>query len=47
MDGNVKEKAEPKENYKYVNPKIEQPGYGENWYRKIIEETGDQFKMKE
>ncbi len=47
MDGNVKEKAEPKENYKYVNPKLEQPGYGEAWYRKIIEETGDQFKMKE
>lgn len=44
MDGNVKSKAEVPENYKYVNPNIEYPGYGENWYKKIIEETGDKFK---
>jgi hypothetical protein len=23
-----------------------QPGYGEEWYKLIIEKTGDQFKMK-
>jgi dipeptidase len=45
MDGNVKEAADPKDGYKYVVPKLEQPGYGEDWYRKIIEETGDQFKV--
>jgi dipeptidase len=45
MDGNVKEVAAPKDGYKYVTPKTEYPGYGEDWYRKIIEETGDQFKV--
>lgn len=45
LDGNIKEPAEKKEGYKYVNPKIEFPGYGEDWYRRIIEETGDQFKV--
>ena len=44
-DGNVKTKAEPKEGYKYVAPKLEQPGYGEDWYKKIVKETGEQFKM--
>ncbi len=43
MDGNVKSKAEVPENYKYVTPNIEQPGYGEDWYRKIVDETGDKF----
>jgi len=43
MDGNVKEKVEVPEGYKYHNPKLKQPGYGENWYRKIVQETGDKF----
>lgn len=43
LDGNVKSKAEVPENYKYVTPKIEYPGYGENWYKKIIDETGEKF----
>ncbi|MGM0650919.1 MAG: dipeptidase [Bacteroidota bacterium] len=47
MDGNIKKKAEPKEDHKYVNPQLEQPGYGEDWYRHIIEDTGDQFLMPE
>ncbi|HRS54151.1 MAG TPA: C69 family dipeptidase, partial [Bacteroidales bacterium] len=38
MDGNVKEKVENQK-----NPKVIQPGYGENWYRLIIKETGDKF----
>jgi dipeptidase len=45
MDGNVKEKADVPEGYKYTNPKLEQPGYGEKWYKVIVDETGDQFKV--
>ncbi len=47
MDGNIKEKSAPKENYKFVNPKLEQPGYGEEWYRRIVKETGDKFLYRE
>lgn len=46
LDGNIKEPSEAKDGHKYVNPKIEFPGYGEDWYRRIIEDTGDQFKME-
>jgi len=45
MDGNVKEAVEVPEGYIYHNPKLKQPGYGEEWYRKIVDETGDHFKM--
>ncbi len=45
MDGNIKEKVDVPEGYKYHNPKLKQPGYGEDWYKKIVEETGDHFKM--
>ncbi len=38
MDGNIKTPI-PGE----LNPKLEQPGYSEFWYRKLIEETGDKF----
>ncbi len=41
MDGNVKEKVEGKQ-----NPKLEQPGYSEEWYRTLIRETGTKFKYK-
>jgi dipeptidase len=44
MDGNVKEPAKIPENYKYVTPKLKQPGYGEEWYKKIVNETGDKLK---
>ena len=44
-DGNIKTKADAKEGYKYVTPKLDQPGYGEAWYKKIVKETGNQFKM--
>ena len=40
MDGNVKEPDPGKQ-----NPKLQQPGYGEEWYRRIIKETGDQFRV--
>ncbi|OQX74410.1 MAG: hypothetical protein B6D61_11655, partial [Bacteroidetes bacterium 4484_249] len=45
MDGNIKTKREVPEGYKYVTPNLSQPGYGEDWYRKIVDETGDHFKM--
>ncbi len=47
MDGNIKTKSPAKKGYKYVNPQLKQPGYGENWYKLIIEKTGDQFKVLE
>lgn len=40
MDGNIKWKDGNKQ-----NPKLEQPGYGEDWYRRIVEETGDKLKV--
>jgi dipeptidase len=45
MDGNVKAPQEIPEGYKYTNPKLEQPGYGEEWYKIIVTETGDHFKV--
>jgi dipeptidase len=39
MDGNIKEKVEGKR-----KPKFEWPGYGEEWYRELIEKTGDRFR---
>jgi dipeptidase len=45
MDGNIKEPSEVPEGHKYYPAKLEQPGYPEWWYRKIVEETGEQFKM--
>jgi dipeptidase len=45
MDGNIKEDRPVPEGYKYVTPNIEQPGYGEEWYKFIIQETGDKFKV--
>ncbi len=46
MDGNIKEDKAIPEGYKYVVPDLKQPGYSEGKYRLIIEETGDQFKVK-
>jgi len=46
MDGNVKTKRKKPNNYKYITPNLKQPGYGEDWYKKIIKETGNHFKMK-
>ena len=42
MDGNVKEKVEGQQ-----NPSLEQPGYSMEWYRKLVEETGDRFRVPE
>ncbi len=46
MDGNVKEKREVPEGYKYVTPKLSQPGYSKEWYEIIVNTTGDKFKEK-
>ena len=45
MDGNIKTDRDVPEGYKYYTPKVSQPGYGEDKYRMIIDETGDQFKV--
>jgi dipeptidase len=45
MDGNIKEKTAVPEGYRYHNPKVQFPGYGEEWYRVIVTETGEQFKV--
>ncbi|MCX7954366.1 MAG: C69 family dipeptidase [Bacteroidales bacterium] len=41
MDGNIKTKVPGKR-----DPKVEQPGYGQEWYKLIIEKTGDKFKYQ-
>jgi dipeptidase len=46
VDGNVKEKQEIPKGYNRVNPKLSQPGYSEEWYRAIVNSTGDKFKEK-
>lgn len=46
MDGNVKEKQPLPKGYKYVNPKVTQPGYGDDWNRIIVKETGDKYREK-
>ena len=45
MDGNIKIAQDIPEGYKYYAPKVSQPGYGDDKYRSIIKETGDQFKV--
>jgi dipeptidase len=45
MDGNIKTEMPIPEGYIMANPKFEQPGYGEAWYRRIVNETGDHFKV--
>ncbi|MCD4680407.1 MAG: C69 family dipeptidase [Bacteroidales bacterium] len=40
MDGNVKRKDGDKQ-----NPKLNQPGYGEEWYKRIVKDTGDKLKV--
>ena len=46
LDGNVKEKQPLPPGYNMVNPKLSQPGYGEEWYRDIVKSSGDRFKEK-
>jgi dipeptidase len=46
VDGNVKEKQAVPAGYNRVNPKLSQPGYSEEWYRAIVNSTGDKFREK-
>lgn len=46
LDGNVKTPVPLPENHKYVNPKVVQPGYGEEWNRRIVKDTGDKLKVR-
>ena len=40
MDGNIKTKVPDKQ-----NPLVQQPGYGEEWQRRVARETGDRLKV--
>ncbi|NOZ48163.1 MAG: dipeptidase [Chlorobi bacterium] len=40
MDGNVKEPIKGQQ-----NPKLEQPGYSPEWYKELVKQTGNQFKV--
>ena len=46
LDGNVKTPVPVPENHKYVNPRVVQPGYGEEWNRRIVKDTGDKLKVR-
>jgi len=46
LDGNVKEARPVPAGYKYITPKITQPGYGDEWNRIIVKNTGDKFLEK-
>lgn len=46
VDGNVKEARAVPEGYKYYTPSVSQPGYGEDWLRVIVNNTGDKLKEK-
>lgn len=46
MDGNIKTAVPVPDGYKYIAPDIKQPGYSESFYKGIIKETGDKFKVK-
>ncbi|MEI8047510.1 MAG: C69 family dipeptidase [Bacteroidota bacterium] len=47
MDGNIKESKPIPAGYKYVAPSLKQPGYGDTFYRKLVKETGNKFKVIE
>jgi len=46
LDGYIKTPHDVPPGYKYHVPNYQWPGYGEDWYRRIVNETGDQFKYK-
>ncbi len=47
MDGNIKTAVPPQEGYKYVNPKLEQPGYDSTYYKTVVKQTGDKLLDRE
>ncbi|MBN2746758.1 MAG: C69 family dipeptidase [Bacteroidales bacterium] len=46
MDGNIKRVKPVPADHKYIPPHVNFPGYPEQWYRKIVEDTGDKLKVK-
>jgi dipeptidase len=40
MDGNIKKEVPGKR-----DPSVSQPGYGQDWYRVVVKETGDKLKV--
>ena len=44
MDFNIKTAQPTPKSHKYIAPKVEQPKYSEEYYRAIIEQTGDKLK---
>ena len=45
VDGNVKTPRAIPEGYKYYAPKVEQPKYSDEFYKAIIDQTGDKLKV--
>ena len=45
MDFNIKEAQTTPKSHKYIAPKVQQPKYSEEYYRAIIEQTGDKLKV--
>jgi dipeptidase len=46
VDGNVKTKQPVPKGYQFMVPKVEQPGYGDEWNRIIVKMTGDKYREK-
>ena len=45
MDGNIKQAVPVPAGQKYTPADLKQPGYGDEFYRKLVKETGDKFKV--
>lgn len=45
MDGNVKTARELPDGHKYIAPKVEQPKYSDEFYKALIDQTGDKLKV--
>ena len=43
MDGNIKSPVAVPDGYLYTTPALEQPGYSDEWYKKVVDETEDKF----
>ncbi len=46
LDGNVKESQPVPKGYKFMVPKLSQPGYGDEWNRIIVKMTGEKYREK-
>ena len=45
MDGNIKTKKDAPKSHKFIAPDVEQPKFSEEFYRAIIQQTGDKLKV--